>query len=37
VLAAGATALLLAAARIYANAVLQTGTRVRLAEAWRAR
>jgi ABC-2 type transport system permease protein len=37
VLAAGAAALLLAAARIYANAVLQTGTRVRLAEAWRAR
>ena len=37
VLAAGAAALLLAAARVYANAVLQTGSRVRLIEAWRAR
>ena len=35
-LAIGAAALLLAASRIYANAVLRTGTRVRLAEAWRA-
>ena len=33
----GAAALLLAASRVYANAVLQTGTRVRLVEAWRAR
>jgi ABC-2 type transport system permease protein len=32
----GAAALLLAAAaRIYANAVLRTGGRVRLADAWR--
>jgi ABC-2 type transport system permease protein len=37
ILLAGAAALLLAAGRVYANAVLQTGTRVRLAEAWRAR
>jgi ABC-2 type transport system permease protein len=37
ILAAGAAALLLAASRVYANAVLQTGTRVRLVEAWRAR
>ena len=35
-LAIGAAALLLAASRIYANAVLRTGTRVRLADAWRA-
>jgi ABC-2 type transport system permease protein len=35
-LALGAAALLSAAARIYANAVLQTGSRVRLADAWRA-
>jgi ABC-2 type transport system permease protein len=35
-LALGAAALLAAAARIYANAVLQTGSRVRLADAWRA-
>jgi ABC-2 type transport system permease protein len=34
-LVAGAAALQLAAARIYANAVLRTGSRVRLAEAWR--
>jgi ABC-2 type transport system permease protein len=33
-LAAGAAAMLAAAARIYANAVLRTGSRVRLAEAW---
>jgi ABC-2 type transport system permease protein len=37
ILAAGAAALLLAAARVYANAVLQTGSRMRLVEAWRAR
>lgn len=36
-LAAGAAALLSAAARIYSNAVLRTGSRVRLVEAWRAR
>ena len=35
-LAIGAAVLLLAASRIYANAVLRTGTRVRLADAWRA-
>jgi ABC-2 type transport system permease protein len=35
-LALGAAGLLLAAARIYANAVLRTGSRVRLSEAWRA-
>jgi ABC-2 type transport system permease protein len=35
-LALGAAVLLSAAARIYANAVLQTGSRVRLADAWRA-
>jgi ABC-2 type transport system permease protein len=35
-LAVGAALLLLAAARIYANAVLRTGSRVRLADAWRA-
>ncbi len=35
-LAIGAGVLLLAASRIYANAVLRTGTRVRLADAWRA-
>ena len=34
-LAIGAAVLLLAASRIYANAVLRTGSRVRLAEAWR--
>jgi ABC-2 type transport system permease protein len=33
-LAAGAAVMLLAAARIYANAVLRTGSRVRLREAW---
>jgi ABC-2 type transport system permease protein len=33
-LAAGAAAMLLAASRIYANAVLRTGSRVRLREAW---
>jgi ABC-2 type transport system permease protein len=36
VLALGAAAMLLLAARIYSNAVLQTGSRVRLADAWRA-
>ncbi len=35
-LAIGAAILLLAAARIYANAVLRMGSRVRLADAWRA-
>ena len=35
-LAIGAALLLLAASRIYANAVLRTGSRVRLADAWRA-
>jgi len=35
-LAIGAAVLLLAASRIYANAVLRMGTRVRLADAWRA-
>jgi ABC-2 type transport system permease protein len=34
ILAVGAAAMLLAASRIYANAVLRTGSRVRLAEAW---
>jgi ABC-2 type transport system permease protein len=34
VLAAGAVVMLLAASRIYANAVLRTGSRVRLADAW---
>jgi hypothetical protein len=36
VLLASTVALVLVAARIYANAVLRTGTRVRLLEAWRA-
>jgi ABC-2 type transport system permease protein len=36
VLVAATTALVLVAARIYANAVLRTGTRVKLLEAWRA-
>ena len=37
ILALSAGLLLLAASRVYANAVLRTGTRVRLTEAWRAR
>jgi len=36
VLAASTAGLVLVAARIYANAVLRTGTRVKLLEAWRA-
>jgi ABC-2 type transport system permease protein len=36
VLVASTAGLVLVAARIYANAVLRTGTRVKLLEAWRA-
>jgi ABC-2 type transport system permease protein len=36
VLVASTVALVLVAARVYANAVLRTATRVRLLEAWRA-